>query len=180
MTLRRKPLVCLSWIRAALLTLVLASLAATLDTSIAFRLPRLVSSLNIPLIAALIATLCLTPEYGVAFAFASGFLCDVALGNAVGARSIPLVVCATTVGMLEHRLFRENPMTWLLLGIGGSLLHDLIYFCVLWLIGYLPLVLTDLLVAALAGSLANGLLALLVALPACLLWRADRGSTASG
>lgn len=178
--MRRKPLVCLPWIRAALLTLALASLAATLDTSIAFRLPRMISSINIPLVAVMAATLYLNPEYGVGFAFVAGFLCDVVLGNSVGARSIPLVVCAVTVGMLQHRLFREHPLTWVLLGFGGSLLHDLVYFCVLWLIGYLPLVYADLMATALAGALANGLLALVCMLPVCLLWRADRRSPASG
>lgn len=163
-----------SWIVGAVLTLVWAWLAASVETSVVFRLPQLAASVSPCLVATLSAALFVNPVYGVRFAFITGVLCDIALGNAVGLRSIPLVLCAAAVGMAQDRLSREHPLAWALLGFVGSLLHDIVFFGVLGLIGYLPLLYSELARVALVGALANSVLSLICLTPVYLWWRTDR------
>lgn len=178
--MQRESLIWLSRAGRAAAVLFGVSLIAALDTALVFRLPWVFASVNLPLLATLAASLFAGREFGVGFAFLEGLLCDVALGNALGARSIPLIVFAAAVGLMESRLFREHPLTWALLGILGSLLHDLVYYCVIGLAGYLPFIWADLVKIAVFGALINGLLSLVCLMPLYLRWRSRRRESVTG
>lgn len=158
-------------IGTAVITFLWAWLTVSVETSIVFRFPQPASSVNPLLVATLSSALFVAPEYGVGFAFICGLMSDIALGNAVGLRSIPLVLCAAVVGMAQDKLSREHPVTWMLLGVMGSLLHDLVYFSILGLVGYLPMLYDQLIKTAAVSALANGILSFVCLLPAYLWWR---------
>ena len=109
--MQREHFVWLPRIGKALSLLLSASLVAALDTAVVFRLPSAFASVNLPLVATLAATLFIGSTQGVALAFVLGVLCDVLLANALGARSIPLVVFAAVVGLMEARFSRDHPLT---------------------------------------------------------------------
>ncbi len=178
--MQREHFVWLPRIGKALSLLLSASLVAALDTAVVFRLPSAFASVNLPLVATLAATLFIGSTQGVALAFVLGVLCDVLLANALGARSIPLVVFAAVVGLMEARFSRDHPLTWAVLGASGSVVHDLLYFCVLALSGYLPFVWVDLTRIAGIGALTNGVLSVVCLVPLYLWWRSDGHRSATG
>jgi len=77
--MQREHLVWLPQIAKAILLLLCASIVAALDTAVVFRLPSVFASVNVPLIAALAATLFMGSTNGVVLAFVLGVLCDVML-----------------------------------------------------------------------------------------------------
>lgn len=178
--MRREHLIWLSRIGKAMSLLLCASLVAALDTAVVFRLPSAFASVNLPLVATLAATLFIGSTQGVVLAFVLGVLCDVLLANALGARSIPLVVFAAAVGLMEARFSREHPLTWVVLGALGSVVHDLLYFLVLALSGYLPFIWADILELAGFGALVNGVLSLVCLPPLYLWWRSGDRKPATG
>ncbi|NLU40614.1 MAG: rod shape-determining protein MreD [Firmicutes bacterium] len=178
--MQREHLVWLPQIAKAILLLLCASIVAALDTAVVFRLPSVFASVNVPLIAALAATLFMGSTNGVVLAFVLGVLCDVMLANALGARSIPLVVFAAVVGLMEARFSREHPLTWAVLGALGSVIHDILYFCVLAFSGYLPLIWADLIRIAGFGALINGVLSVVCLMPLYLWWRSGDHRPATG
>ena len=178
--MQREHLVWLPRIGKAILLLLCASLVAALDTAVVFRLPPAVASVNVPLIATLAATLFMGSTPGVVLAFVLGIMCDVMLANALGARSIPLVAFAAVVALLETRFSREHPLTWAVLGALGSVIHDLLYFCVLAFSGYLPLIWVDLIRVAGFGALINGILSVVCLAPLYLWWQSGDHRPATG
>lgn|GEM_PF-957317 len=169
-----------SQVRAVVTALFWSWLIASIETSIVFRLPPLVSSLNLPLVATLAAVLFVSPEYGVGFAFVSGLFCDLAIGSSVGVRSISLVLCAAVVGVAQDRFFREHPVTWALLGLVGSLLHDLVCAAILKLVGRLPVTYLDSVRIAAVGALLNSIFSFVCLWLVYLRWKASAKSFPDG
>jgi len=72
---------------------------------------------------------------GGAVGFAYGFFEDLLVGKYIGARTLSKMLAGYAVGLLERKIFPDNFIVPIVVGILGTAVHNAVYFAVMLLAG---------------------------------------------